>query len=76
LKLGLSIPQVGVNGTRENALKLAQAAEKENFESLWVQERILWPINPQSKYPQYKKIGVGNSCITINPTKVTFWNNS
>jgi len=51
LKLGLSIPQVGVNGTRENALKLAQAAEKENFESLWVQERLLWPINPQSKYP-------------------------
>ncbi len=29
-----------------------------------------------SKYPQYKKIGVGNSCITINPTKVTYWNNS
>jgi PPOX class probable F420-dependent enzyme len=28
------------------------------------------------KYPQYKKIGIGNSCITINPTKVTFWNNS
>jgi len=51
LKLGLSIPQVGVQGTRENAIKLAQAAEKENFESLWVQERILWPINPQSKYP-------------------------
>jgi len=29
-----------------------------------------------SKYPQYKKIGIGNSCITIHPTKVTFWNNS
>jgi len=29
-----------------------------------------------SKYPQYKKIGIGNSCITINPTKVTFWKNS
>jgi len=28
------------------------------------------------KYPQYKKIGIGNSCITINPTKVTFWDNS
>ncbi len=28
------------------------------------------------KYPQYKKIGIGNSFITINPTKVTFWNNS
>ena len=29
-----------------------------------------------SKYPQYKKIGIGNSCITINPTKVIFWKNS
>jgi len=29
-----------------------------------------------SKYPQYKRIGVGNSCIKINPTKVTYWNNS
>ncbi len=29
-----------------------------------------------SKYPQYKKIGVGSSCITIHPTKVTLWNNS
>ncbi len=29
-----------------------------------------------SKYPQCKKIGLGNSYITINPTKVTFWNNS
>ncbi len=28
------------------------------------------------KYPQYKKIGIGNSCITIYPTKVIFWNNS
>ena len=28
------------------------------------------------KYPQYKKLGVGNSCITIEPTKVRFWNNS
>jgi len=29
LNLGLSIPQVGVNATRENALKLSQASEKE-----------------------------------------------
>jgi len=28
------------------------------------------------KYPQYKKIGIGNSCIKINPIKVTYWNNS
>ena len=29
-----------------------------------------------SKYPQYKKIGIGNSCIKIDPTKVRFWSNS
>ncbi len=28
------------------------------------------------KYPQYKKIWIGDFCITINPTKVTYWNNS
>jgi len=28
------------------------------------------------KYPQYKKIGIGNSYIIIHPTKVTLWNNS
>lgn len=28
-----------------------------------------------SKYPQYMKIGLGDSCIRINPTKVTIWNN-
>lgn len=28
------------------------------------------------KYPQYKKIGVGNSCIMIHPTKVRFWINA
>ncbi len=51
MKLGLMLPQVGKNATRENVIKLAQAAEKENLESLWVIERLLWPINPQSKYP-------------------------
>ncbi len=29
-----------------------------------------------AKYPQYKKIGVGTSCIKINPQKVTLWHNS
>ena len=51
MKVGLSLPQAGTNATRENIIKFAQAAEKENFDSLWVLERLLWPINPQSKYP-------------------------
>ncbi len=51
MKIGLSLPQAGVNATRENVIKFAQAAEKENFDSLWVLERLLYPINPQTKYP-------------------------
>ena len=51
MKLGLMLPQAGKNATRENVIKLAQGAEKENLEFLWVIERLLWPINPQSKYP-------------------------
>ena len=51
MKVGLSLPQAGINATRENVIKFAQAAEKENFDSLWVLERLLWPIEPQSMYP-------------------------
>jgi alkanesulfonate monooxygenase SsuD/methylene tetrahydromethanopterin reductase-like flavin-dependent oxidoreductase (luciferase family) len=30
---------------------LAKTAEQEHFDSLWVGERLLWPINPQTQYP-------------------------
>ena len=30
---------------------MATLAEKEGFNSLWVFERLLWPINPQTPYP-------------------------
>ena len=30
---------------------MAQSAESEGFDSLWVFERLLWPINPQTPYP-------------------------
>ena len=53
----------------EEALKLAQAAEKENFESLWVQERILWPINPQSKYPLILWILLQDYQVTLTQAK-------
>ena len=28
------------------------------------------------KYPQYKNVGIGKSCIMIDPKKVIFWRNS
>lgn len=51
MKLGLGLPQFGELGTPENISRLARFAEDENFDSVWVIERQLWPINPQTKYP-------------------------
>jgi alkanesulfonate monooxygenase SsuD/methylene tetrahydromethanopterin reductase-like flavin-dependent oxidoreductase (luciferase family) len=50
LKVGVTLPQAGQQATRENVIHMAQSAESEGFDSLWVFERLLWPINPQTPY--------------------------
>ena len=52
--MGITLPQVGQQATRENVVRMAQNAEKEGFDSLWVFERLLWPINPQTPYPGHQ----------------------
>jgi probable F420-dependent oxidoreductase len=32
-------------------MSLAKMAEQEHFDSLWVGERLLWPLEPQTPYP-------------------------
>ena len=51
MKVGITLPQAGQQATRENIIHMAQNAESEGFDSVWVFERLLWPINPQSPYP-------------------------
>jgi probable F420-dependent oxidoreductase len=51
LKVGITLPQTGQQAIRENIIQMAQEAEKEGIDSLWVFERLLWPINPQTPYP-------------------------
>ena len=51
MKVGITLPQAGQQATRENVMHMAQNAESEGFDSLWVFERLLWPINPQTPYP-------------------------
>ncbi len=51
MKIGLFLPQLGVQATRENVIQLAKKAEEEGFDSLWVLERLLWPLKPQVPYP-------------------------
>ena len=50
MKIGLALPHLGPDATRENIVKLAVDAEKEGFDSLWVAERLLWPLKPQTPY--------------------------
>ena len=51
MKMGLVVPQFGINANKENLINFVQIAEKEHFESLWVYDRMLYAINPQQPYP-------------------------
>jgi probable F420-dependent oxidoreductase len=51
LKIGLVLPQAGEQATTENIIHMAKTAEQEDFDSLWVFERLLWPLKPQTPYP-------------------------
>jgi probable F420-dependent oxidoreductase len=51
LKIGLVLPQAGEQATTENIIHMAKTAEQEGFDSLWVFERLLWPLKPQTPYP-------------------------
>jgi alkanesulfonate monooxygenase SsuD/methylene tetrahydromethanopterin reductase-like flavin-dependent oxidoreductase (luciferase family) len=48
MKIGLTLPQLGPQTTKENVKWLAKMAEEEHFDSLWVNERLLWPLNPKT----------------------------
>jgi probable F420-dependent oxidoreductase len=50
LKIGILLPVAGEQATRENIIQTAKLAEQEGFDSLWVFERLLWPIHPQTPY--------------------------
>jgi probable F420-dependent oxidoreductase len=51
LKVGVILPQAGHVANKENVIRMARMSEEEGFDSLWVFERLLWPVNPQTPYP-------------------------
>ncbi len=50
MKVGITLPNLGPQATKENILQTATQAEKEGFDSLWTITRILWPLRPQTPY--------------------------
>jgi probable F420-dependent oxidoreductase len=83
MKVGLVVPQFGINATKENLINFVEIAEREGFESLWVYDRMLYAINPQQGYggtpdkrewPEYFKNSLDPlttlAFIAANTTKV------
>jgi probable F420-dependent oxidoreductase len=51
MRAGFILPQLGPAAGPEAVVTVAQRAEALGYASLWVTERLLWPLAPQSKYP-------------------------
>jgi probable F420-dependent oxidoreductase len=51
MKTGIVLPHMGPHVTRDNIISLAKMAEQEKVDSLWVGERLLWPLKPQTPFP-------------------------
>jgi probable F420-dependent oxidoreductase len=64
MRFGFSLPQVGSIAAPESLVAVAKGAEDLGLDTLWVLDRILWPINPRAPYPlgdgslpvQYKNV--------------------
>jgi probable F420-dependent oxidoreductase len=51
MKLGFSLPVAGAWATPANQVRVAQEAERLGYHSLWVLQRLLYPVTPQNDYP-------------------------
>jgi probable F420-dependent oxidoreductase len=50
MKAGMLLPHLGDSVARDNVIYIAKEAEKEGLDSVWVLERLLWPLKPQTPY--------------------------
>jgi probable F420-dependent oxidoreductase len=50
MRIGFRLPQVGSGVGPETLVTAARRAEDLGFDSLWVLDRILWPISPRAPY--------------------------
>ena len=64
MRFGFALPQIGSIAGPEALVMVAKRAEDLSFDSLWVLDRILWPVSPRAPYPigdgslpvQYKNV--------------------
>jgi len=51
MRFGFALPQIGSLVGPEALVTVAKRAEDLGFDSLWVLDRILWPVDPRAPYP-------------------------
>jgi probable F420-dependent oxidoreductase len=51
VRIGIALPQIGPMGGPDSITRVARYAEEIGFDSLWVLERLLYPVNPRVPYP-------------------------
>jgi probable F420-dependent oxidoreductase len=51
MRLGFALPQIGSEAGPDALVLVAKRAEDLGFDSIWVLDRILWPVNPRAPYP-------------------------
>lgn len=64
MRLGFALPQIGPAAGPDALITVAQHAEDLGFDSLWVLDRILYPVHPRAPYP------VGNGTLPVQYTRV------
>ncbi|MGA8905339.1 MAG: LLM class F420-dependent oxidoreductase [Candidatus Bathyarchaeia archaeon] len=50
MRTGFFLPQIGPVAGPRTIVKVAKRAEELGYDGLWVTERLLWPVNPQTSY--------------------------
>jgi probable F420-dependent oxidoreductase len=64
MRIGFALPQIGPVAGPDAITRVARRAEELGFDSLWVLDRLLYPVNPRVPYPigdgtlptQYKRV--------------------
>jgi probable F420-dependent oxidoreductase len=51
MRLGFALPQSGPAADPDTVIAVARRAEELGYDSLWVAERLLWPLEPRAPYP-------------------------
>lgn len=51
MRLGFNLPQFGPNAGPDGLIAVARRAEELGYDSVWVIERLLYPVEPRSPYP-------------------------